>query len=176
MTFPQGDRWTKLYLCGIAFLVCLGFANTSHSQSDDTCIAYMEALAESRQAKRIIREKHRPIISKIRSEGHKRCEALESKMYEDRRNCKSDSVEEWLACNRRMSDASARRNEICARDDAKLFAAKQARDQEIENVSRATKAKIRSIYDGPVSDNEEVLGILILQDLERCDNNGFPIF
>ncbi len=220
MTFPKGNRWTKLYLYGITLLVCIGFADTSHSQSDDTCISYMEIMAEYRQDVKTIEEKHRPIQREANAQLNKAEEERNNcsrRAWKDKGNCleKRDralkDLKETLGCNdwekvreRYGSssgncelDAANKANEMyrCYEKGRKESAAchdrfedaftklkniKSAKllpiRQKLKNAKRIRDSKLRRVYDGPGSDNEEVLWRLIEHDLELCHNDGFRMF
>ena len=218
MTFPKANRRTKFHLYGLAFFACIGLTNTSHSQSDNTCISYMEVMAEYRHAVKIAENKHRPVISKLRAEVNAQGkEFLESRdnctdraiskynrclrasdlwtsygncggsiVSEENRNCRARVHEEH---QRHLSSCTENRSQevsACARrfdvsigalpSAPKLAVARRALEQALENAELTRNSKLRRAYDGPSSDNEEVLWMLIENDLEICHEDGFRMF
>ena len=214
MTFPQGNRRMKFHLYGIVLLACIGFANMSHSQSDNTCISYMEVMAEYRQAVKTIEEKHQPIRREAGMQHEKAKEDrynCSRKSREDRSNCltKRNSVLEDLKLsncsdwekvpNIRQCEQDAmntanemyrcyekHKKERRACDDryedtyesieSSMSAELLPLEQELKNAKWIRNSKLRRVYDGPGSDNEEVLWMLIEHDLEVCHDDGFRMF
>lgn len=218
MTYTQGNRRMKFYLYVIVILACVGLTNKSHSQSDDTCVSYMEVMAEYRQTVKTIEGKHKPVISKLRAEVNTQGREL----LENRSNCINEAIAKRDNCmrasdlwanygscggsivseeNRNCRDrvhkehqrylSNCRENRdqevsACERrfdvptstlpSAPKFASALRALEQALKNAELTRNSKILMVYDGPGSDNEEVLWMLIEDDLEACHDDGFRMF
>ena len=135
------------------FLACV--PQSSLAQSDETCIAYMEAFANYQAHQKRIYEKHQPTITAA----YKRAQAIESAAYKRKRALRAP--ESWNV-------------EIpLPENNPQYKAAHAAKNEELNLAKRAYGETLLKVYDGPRSTSKKVMWSLIGGDIQRCHHDGF---
>lgn len=149
----------------VAAILACATATKSIAQSPELCVAYMEAFASRNAARESIYAKHGDKIQAA----YKRAKDAERAAWKSAHACESHDVESWKRCNRRFEAIPK------AEDDPDYRLAYKKKDLELEQLEKTFHQSLLNIYDGPTSENHNVLWTLVDQDITRCHHGGFPM-
>ena len=156
---PKGKKVMKRIVAVLA--LALASPLPAVAQSDETCIAYMEADAAHQAAQQEARATHRAEItpaSKVRN-------AANATIEKQRMACRRDLSCDHFAFNH---VADGRRNAAYDAFETATRPADARLDAALQEASAAWGQAYARAYQGPTSDIQSVFQKLVLADRERC--------